>query len=226
MSSSAVTGTRGRAHPWIAREGWGHVAIAFAAAVLATAWFGWPAFPLWIVALFVLQFFRDPERTPLEEAGAIVCPADGRVISVGLTQDPYLARRALKISIFMNVFNVHSNKSPVSGTVQKCWYRAGSFFNAALDKASERNESNALWLRTESGRDVVVVQIAGLLARRILCYVGEGDALEPGSRYGFIRFGSRVDLYLPPEAVARVALGDKVVGGHDIAAILGQSEGP
>jgi phosphatidylserine decarboxylase len=133
-------------------------------------------------------------------------------------RDPYLERDALKISVFMNVFNVHSNRAPVDGAVRGRWYHAGSFLNAALDKASLENERNALWLRTPQGADVTCVQIAGLVARRILCYVEEGAALARGERYGFIRFGSRVDLYLPPDVEPVAALGDKVYATETILA--------
>lgn len=134
--------------------------------------------------------------------------------------DPYLQRDALKISVFMNVFNVHSNRSPVDCTVVQGWYNAGSFLNAALDKASVENERNALHLRTADDLDITCVQVAGLIARRILCYVKPGDALSRGERYGFIRFGSRVDLYLPADAAPRVAVGDKVYATSTIVAEL------
>jgi phosphatidylserine decarboxylase len=150
----------------------------------------------------------------------VVSPADGRVVEVSRVQDPYLKRDALKISVFMNVFNVHSNRSPVDGTVQEKWYHPGSFVNAALDKASLDNERNALWLRAESGADVTCVQVAGLIARRILCYVAPGAGLKRGERYGFIRFGSRVDVYLPPDAEPKAALGDKVYAAESVLAWL------
>lgn len=120
----------------------------------------------------------------------------------------------------MNVFNVHSNRAPVDGEVKQIWYHAGSFFNAALDKASLENERNALWLKTTTGHDVTCVQVAGLIARRILCYVQAGEALMRGQRYGFIRFGSRVDVYLPPGSIVKAALGDKVSASSTILAIL------
>ena len=132
---------------------------------------------------------------------------------MGKARDPYLDRDALKISVFMNVFNVHSNRSPVEGQVEKRWYHAGSFLNAALDKASAENERMALRLRTAEGVDVTCVQIAGLVARRILCYAHEGEQLARGQRYGFIRFGSRVDVYLPASAKAAVSVGDKTIAG-------------
>jgi len=208
-------------HPLIAREGWPFLATGVAAALLVQSLLGaaWSA-PFWLAALFVLQFFRDPAREIPQGAGLVLAPADGRVVAVEKARDPYLEREALKISVFMNVFNVHSNRSPVDGAVRRRWYHAGCFVNAALDKASLENERNALWLRTERGDDVTCVQIAGLVARRILCYVDEGALLERGQRFGFIRFGSRVDLYLPPQAEAAAALGDKVYAAQSILARL------
>ncbi len=206
-------------HPLIAREGWPFLAISVAAALvvaLAAGW-GWSA-PVWLIAIFVLQFFRDPAREITDEPRAVLAPADGRVVAVEKARDPWLERDALKISVFMNVFNVHSNRSPVEGTVRKRWYHAGSFLNAALDKASTENERNALWLRTRDGQDVTCVQIAGLVARRILCYVDAGAELARGERYGFIRFGSRVDVYLPLDAQAAVALGEKACSGVTVLA--------
>ena len=208
-------------HPIVAREGWPYLGGAVAAAVLvgALAGWGWSA-PLWLAALFVLQFFRDPPREVPDDPRAVVSPADGRIVAVEKARDPWLERDALKISVFMNVFNVHSNRSPVDGTVRRRWYHAGRFLNAALDKASLENERNALALRTADGIDVTCVQIAGLVARRILCYVEAGAALERGQRFGFIRFGSRVDVYLPPEAQAVAALGDKVYAAETVLARL------
>jgi phosphatidylserine decarboxylase len=208
-------------HPIVAREGWpflgGAAAIAVAVGALAGWWW---SVPFWLAALFVLQFFRDPPREVPADPRAVVSPADGRVVAVQKARDPYLERDALKISVFMNVFNVHSNRSPVDGTVRKRWYHGGSFLNAALDKASLENERNALWFRTRCGRDVTCVQVAGLVARRILCYVGEGAELSRGERYGFIRFGSRLDLYLPPDAEPKAALGDKVYAAESVLARL------
>jgi len=206
-------------HPIIAREGWAFVALAFAVAVgLSAAGLWLPAALAWLATAFVVQFFRDPPRVVPPEPDAVLAPADGRIVSVGRARDPYLQRDALKISVFMNVFNVHSNRSPVDGTVVGAWYHAGSFLNAALDKASVENERNALHLRTAGGRDVTCVQVAGLIARRILCYAKPGDTLARGERYGFIRFGSRVDVYLPPEATPRVAVGDTVFATETVLA--------
>jgi phosphatidylserine decarboxylase len=207
-------------HPLIAREGWPFVAAAAALALVATWFLGWWSAPLWLVALFIVQFFRDPPREVPDDPRAVVSPADGRIVAVERTRDPWLERDALKISVFMNVFNVHSNRAPVDGAVKKRWYHTGTFLNAALDKASIDNERNALWFRARSGQDVTCVQIAGLIARRILCYVDEGAELVRGERYGFIRFGSRVDVYLPVDAEVKAALGDKVYAAESVIARL------
>ncbi|MBI3545329.1 MAG: phosphatidylserine decarboxylase [Gammaproteobacteria bacterium] len=208
-------------YPILAREGRLHILLAVIAALVVHYLAGWIwAAPLWLIAVFVIQFFRDPPRQIPNLPGAVICPADGRVIALGEVHDPYLKRRAQRISIFMNVFDVHSNRSPVSGKIMQRWYSAGKFVNAALDKASEDNERNALWIRTEAGQDIVVVQVAGLIARRILCYVQAGENITHGQRYGFIRFGSRVDVYLPMGAQFNRSLGDRVKGAADIIAHL------
>jgi phosphatidylserine decarboxylase len=195
----------------IAKEGWPFLGTALVLAVVATAGCGWLlASPLWLVFLFVLQFFRDPPRQVPGDAHSVLSPADGRIVAVEPARDPWLERDCLKISVFMNVFNVHSNRSPVDGEVRKRWYHAGAFVNAALAKASTENERNALHIRSTTGHDVTCVQVAGLVARRILCYVGEGTPLARGQRYGFIRFGSRVDLYLPSGVRVNVSIGDRV----------------
>jgi len=207
-------------HPIFAREGWPYMAAAIIVALLVTAIGGWWSIPFWIIALFVVQFFRDPPRHVPLQPNAVLSPADGRIVVVELTQDPYARREALKISVFMNVFNVHSNRSPVDGEITHLEYFAGKFVNADLDKASLENERNALVIRTPGGDTVTAVQVAGLVARRILCYVRAGDRLARGQRYGFIRFGSRVDVYLPPDALPRVAIGDKVSATSTILADL------
>lgn len=207
-------------HPIIAREGWPFLAISTAVSIAVTFWCAYWSIPFWILTLFILQFFRDPPRQLPAQANAIIAPADGRIVVVGKAYDDYLKRDALKISVFMNVFNVHSNRSPVNGTVEKRWYHEGKFFNAALDKASLENERNALWIKTTDDVDVTCVQIAGLIARRILCYVDAGSTLSKGQRYGFIRFGSRVDIYLPLTATPKVSIGEKVSAGETILAEL------
>jgi len=207
-------------HPIIAREGWPFLAATVIAAAVATAFLGWWCLPFWLAALFVLQFFRDPPREVPAGEGLVLSPADGRIVQVGEARDEYLKRDSVKVSVFMNVFNVHSNRSPVDGTVENVWYFPGRFVNADLDKASTDNERNAVHLRTADGHDVTSVQVAGLIARRILCYVGKGDRLARGQRYGFIRFGSRVDVYLPPGSRPRVAIGDRVSATSTVLAEL------
>ncbi len=206
-------------YPILAREGRWHVLLA-AGTALAVHYFAGPAWaiPFWIILIFIIQFFRDPPRQIPDISGAVICPADGKVIALGEVEDPYLKRPARRVSVFMNVFNIHSNRSPVAGTVKEVWYSKGKFVNASFDKASLDNERNALWIRTDDGRDIVVVQVAGLIARRILCYVQPGARIARGERYGFIRFGSRVDVYLPQDAQFEVLLGDKVKGASDIVA--------
>lgn len=208
-------------HPLIAREGWPFVAggVLLALVVAGLAGWGW-SLPFWLATAFVLQFFRDPPREVPEDPQLVVSAADGRVVAVEKARDPWLERDALKVSVFMNVFNVHSNRSPVDGEVRRRWYHPGAFLNAALDKASEANERNALWLRTRDGQDVTCVQIAGLVARRILCDVNAGAVLERGQRFGFIRFGSRVDVYLPPDAEVECVLGEKVYAAESVLARL------
>jgi phosphatidylserine decarboxylase len=211
-------------HPLIAREGWPYIAIAVVLALIAWRFGGWWwSLPLWLLVAFVVQFFRDPPRVVPTQANVVLSPADGRIVQVGQAHDPYLKRDALKISVFMNVFNVHSNRSPVDGAVENIWYFPGAFVNAALDKASTDNERNAVWIKAANGADVTCVQVAGLIARRILCYIGRGDQLARGQRYGFIRFGSRVDVYLPTNAKARVAIGDKVAATSTVLAELNDS---
>jgi phosphatidylserine decarboxylase len=208
-------------HPIIAREGWPFIALALVVAIAAQVFAGWvwALFP-WIVVVFMIQFFRDPPRVVPADPAAVISPADGRVVSIERARDPYLDRDALKISVFMNVFNAHSNRSPVDGEVKKTWYFPGSFLNAALAKASLENERAALWIKTASGADVTCVQVAGLVARRILCYAKTGQTLTRGQRFGFIRFGSRVDLYLPLDATARAVVGDKVYATESVLAVL------
>jgi phosphatidylserine decarboxylase len=205
-------------HTIIAREGWPHVLVTLGLAVLATWLLGWWSIPFWLLLVFVLQFFRDPTRSILGDTRSALSAADGRVVMVGKARDPYLERDALKISVFMNVFNVHSNRVPVSGTVVRTWYHPGTFLNAALDKASAENERLAVHFRTADGIDVTSVQIAGLIARRIFCYVRENEQVSAGQRYGFIRFGSRVDLYLPADATPKVAVGDRTTAGLSVVA--------
>ena len=208
-------------HPIIAREGWPFI-VASVAVAAAVHWFagGWWAAPLWLIVVFMVQFFRDPPRTIPQELKAVLSPADGRIVAVERTRDPYLDRNALKLSVFMNVFNAHSNRSPVDGEIRQAWHDPGRFFNAELSKSSLENERAALWIRTPAGADVTCVQIAGLIARRILCYARAGQRLSRGERYGFIRFGSRVDVYLPADWRPVASVGDKVYATESILAVM------
>ena len=197
-----------------------------AAAVIGLV-FGW-SWLLWLGLLFTgfcLYFFRDPERVPPAGTGHVVAPADGRVVSVGRYVPP--AELGLgdaprwRVAIFLSVIDVHVNRMPATGTVAKIAYRSGAFLNASLDKASDENERNALAIALPDGRDLAVVQIAGLIARRILCFVKPGDAVMAGERFGLIRFGSRTDLYLPHGVEPLVREGQTMIGGETVIARLG-----
>ncbi len=204
-------------YPILAPEGRVHLVIAVAVGIAATWLFGYWSIIVWLLILFIFQFFRDPKRRISDQPGAVVSPASGKIVSVLQADNPYLdGVKSLKVSIFMNVFSVHSNLIPAGGVIQQCWRRSGKFFNAALDKASAANERNAIWIKTHTGEDVVSVQIAGFIARRILCYVKAGDAVATGQRYGFIRFGSRVDLYLPADTRLAIKLGQRVHSGNHV----------
>ncbi|WP_414041373.1 phosphatidylserine decarboxylase [Acidithiobacillus sp. M4-SHS-6] len=212
-------------YPILAREGWPFLlmflGLAIVLQIFLTGW--WLVFSafFYLLFLFSLQFFRDPRR-PLPDLSpqSVLCPADGRVIAIEQVEDPYLSRAAIKISIFMNIFDVHVNRMPVSGVVHNVWYFPGRFFNAALDKASLENERNALWIQTPDGQDVTVVQVAGLVARRIVCHVQKENSVVIGQRFGFIRFGSRVDTYLPPDTQVQVRIGERVRAGAQCLATL------
>jgi phosphatidylserine decarboxylase len=177
-----------------------------------------------IFTLFCLYFFRDPERIPPGQVGALVAPADGRIVSIAAIAPPEelglgsLAR--WRISIFLSVLNVHVNRIPIDGVVTRIAYRHGSFVDASLDKASDQNERNALAIRLADGRNIAVVQIAGLIARRIVCDVREGEAVRTGARFGIIRFGSRTDLYLPEGVRPLVAEGQTMIGGETVIAVV------
>ena len=206
-------------HPLIAREGWPFIAVVFFIIVFSSIFLPHAiTFLCFIVLAFVIQFFRDPPRAVPDMPDAVLSPADGRIVKVEQVRDPYTDRDALVISVFMNVFNVHSNRVSVDGTVEKVQYSPGSYINASLDKASSENERNAVVIKTSQGQLVTQVQVAGLVARRILCYVKAGDNVEKGGRYGFIRFGSRVDVYLPVDATPCVGPGDKVYATSTILA--------
>lgn len=171
-----------------------------------------------LFTIFSLLFFRDPTRISPSEPGIAVSPADGKIIRVARRPDPVYGQDMTCISVFMNVFNVHVNRMPVAAEIETIRYFPGLFFNASLDKASENNERCALRIKDEQGRGWTVVQIAGLIARRIVCRVNEGENLSLGERFGLIKFGSRVDLYIPDEFEPCVYLGEHVLAGQTILA--------
>ncbi|MBN8630330.1 MAG: phosphatidylserine decarboxylase [Rhodobacterales bacterium] len=208
------------------REGIPFVA-AFAVVTLVLFWIwdplGWLGLGL---TIWCYYFFRDPKRSVPENAGLMVSPADGVVslieravppAELGMGPEPLV-----RVSVFMSVFNCHVNRAPIAGKVTAVAYRPGKFFNASLDKASEENERNALAIEMADGRKIAVVQIAGLVARRIVCWKKPGDGVRTGERFGLIRFGSRLDVYLPEGVHPQVALGQTMVGGESVIALIGQ----
>lgn len=175
-----------------------------------------------VITFCICGFFRDPDRVAPAEKGVVVSPADGKVVAAGVVDNsPFLNGKSMKISIFMSVFNVHVNRVPYTGRVKEIDYYPGKFFSANLDKASQQNEHNAVSIEMENGKPLCVVQIAGLIARRIICYIKTGDQLIRGQRFGLICFGSRLDVYLPADIKLKLAVGDKVKAG---TSILGQFE--
>ncbi len=206
------------------RAGWAFIAggiVLFAVGVALAHWLAWLA---GLFTLFCLYFFRDPERVPPGRPDSLVAPADGKIVSIAPAVPP--SELGLgpvprwRVSIFLSVLDVHVNRVPADGTVTRIAYRHGAFVNAALDKASERNERNAIAIRLHGGQEIAVVQIAGLIARRILCDLREGDPVHAGSRLGIIRFGSRTDLYLPEGVRPLAALGQTMIGGETVIAEL------
>jgi len=200
---------------------YGGAAVAVVGGLLFGGWIFWPAT---LFTLFCLYFFRDPERVTPSRRNIVVAPADGRVVMVGEAVPPSelgLGDAPLpRVAIFLSVLDVHVNRVPIEGRITKIAYRPGLFLNAALDKASDDNERNAMAIRTSDGRDLAVVQIAGLIARRIVCTVREGDLLSTGERFGIIRFGSRTDVYLPPGTRPLVSVGQTMIGGETVIAEL------
>jgi phosphatidylserine decarboxylase len=207
-------------YPIIAKEGWLYIIIILFISTYLTLINSSISVLFWIISIFIIQFFRDPKRKISDKKNVIVSGADGRVIAINETFDPYQKKKSIKVSVFMNVFNVHSNKAPIDGIILKKIYFPGKFLNAALSKASLENERCAIIIQSKnnSKRIITCVQIAGLVARRILCYKETGDELTRGERYGFIKFGSRVDLYLPLNTSIKVQLGQKVKNGESIIA--------
>jgi phosphatidylserine decarboxylase len=205
-------------HTPFAREGYPFIGVAVFVMVVF-ALLGWGVLTVVSLALmlFTAWFFRNPERVPPPGEAKVVAPADGKVIFVGEVHEPRCGELPVtKISIFMNVFNVHVNRVPVGGTVVDRFYQPGKFLNAALDKASVENEQCGLLVATDSGHQILFVQIAGLIARRIVTYPQVGQRIERGRRYGLIRFGSRVDVYLPQGSTIIVRLGDQTVAGETV----------
>jgi phosphatidylserine decarboxylase len=213
----------------IHREGWPFIALFAAVNLLAFLFSVWLGVILLPLTIWCIAFFRDPERRTPDQPGAIICPADGVLLPIieaappaelGLGETP-----RPRLSVFMNVFNVHVNRNPVTGTMIAKSYRPGKFFNASFDKASIHNERMSLRLRPQGNDgtlDLAVVQIAGLVARRIVCDLTQGQGVQRGARFGIIRFGSRVDVYLPPGCTIAVEAGMKVRAGETILARFGK----
>ena len=205
----------------VAAEGWPFI-LPLAAVTVLCFLFGWKqiGYVALALSLFVLFFFRDPERTIPEGKGVIVSPADGKVIVIKDIYEPdYLKQDVKQISIFLSVFNVHVNRTPIGGTVEMVKYNPGKFLVASVDKASLDNEQTGMVI-SDGKNKVLVKQIAGLIARRIVCYAKTGDTVKAGERYGLIRFGSRVDLFLPKNTDLMVKVGDRIKGARDVIGVI------
>lgn len=209
-------------------EGLKFVAIFGGITLLLFLFSGFLAMLGLVLTVWCYYFFRDPKRVTPKRPGVMVSPADGIVsqiepavppVELGMSDKPLT-----RVSVFMDVFNCHVNRVPIAGKVVTIAYRPGAFFNASLDKASEDNERNSLCIRMEDGREIAVVQIAGLVARRIVCFVEAGAEMETGERFGLIRFGSRVDVYLPPEIVPIVEVGQTMVAGETVLAQISSAD--
>jgi len=206
----------------VAREGLPFIALfAFVTFVFALLEWGFLSFIFLALTLFVVYFFRDPERHCPAEDGAVIAPADGKVVFVdSVLEERFFKEEVMKVSIFMSVFNVHVNRIPCSGKVLDMYYNKGEFLNASLDKASLQNEQAGIYMQTETGQNLLFVQVAGLIARRIISYPKVGDIVKRAHRYGLIRFGSRVDIYLPKGSEVSVSIGDNTVAGETIIGTL------
>lgn len=202
----------------IAREGLPFILpLSILTIIFAAFGFIWIAIPLFLTFVFVTCFFRNPQRKTPNEANAVISPADGQVIKIeDVAENDLLSGPSKKISIFMNVFNVHVNRIPYSGTVDSIRYHEGRFFSANLDKASTLNERNSVLIKTDDGKEILTIQIAGLIARRIECWIKEGMNVKKGDRFGIIRFGSRLEVFLPSDSVTAVNIGDKVKAGETL----------
>ena len=207
-------------------EGWKFAGILFASSIILFYLSSFILIALigFFLTFFVLWFFRDPKRNTLQDENLIISSADGKVCLIDEAYPPeelpIESQKMKRICVFMNVFNVHVNRSPVQGNVDHIVYKEGKFLNASLDKASDKNERSSLVLNTQNGTKIIVVQIAGLIARRILSFISPNMLLNQGERFGLIRFGSRVDIYLPLDAIEKCKVGDKVVAGESILASL------
>ena len=214
------TSRRSYIHP----EGWRFAAIFFSASVLLLMLSKILAMIGFILTAFVIWFFRDPKRNTPQDPNSVISSADGKVCLIDEAyppkEVPIEAIKMKRICVFMNVLNVHVNRSPIAGRAEQIIYKEGQFLNASLDKASDKNERSSLVLSSETGNKIVVVQIAGLIARRILSFISPNDQLSQGERFGLIRFGSRVDIYMPLDAVEQCKVGEKVIAGESILAIL------
>ncbi|MDA9307170.1 phosphatidylserine decarboxylase [Gammaproteobacteria bacterium] len=210
--------------PFIHPEGWKFAAIFFAISMAALMlWMPLAAIGF-LLTLFTLWFFRDPKRNTPQDSNLIISSADGKVCLIDEAYPPEElsmdSQKMKRICVFMNVFNVHVNRSPIKGVAKDIVYKKGQFLNASLDKASDKNERSSLVINTDNGTKIIVVQIAGLIARRILGFISVNHNLEQGERFGLIRFGSRVDLYMPLDAVTKCVVGDTVVAGESVLASL------
>tara|TARA_Y100000992_G_scaffold257913_1_gene191885 strand:- start:116 stop:787 length:672 start_codon:yes stop_codon:yes gene_type:complete len=213
---------------YIHPEGWKFAFIFFVSSLFMSLIYLPLAYVGYLLTLFTLWFFRNPERKTPKNSNYIISSADGEVCLIDNAIPPqevqFGTNQMLRICVFMNVFNVHVNRSPIEGKIDKVIYKKGSFFNASLDKASEKNERSSMIISNTNGTQLVVVQIAGLIARRILSFVSDNQYLDQGERYGLIRFGSRVDIYMPLNSSINCKVGDKVIAGESVLAILAENQ--
>lgn len=192
--------------------------LGFCALFFGTIGASFIGFLFFVLTLFSIYFFRDPPRYPISDKGDVLSPADGKVLFVGKEKDPLEGKESLKISIFMDLFSVHVNRAPAKGEVKEIVYKKGKFLNASLDKASKENEQNIIQFKVGRGENFVLVQVAGVIARRIVCWLRPKDKVEAGDKIGLIKFGSRVELYMPENYEPVVSVGEKVLAGETIIA--------
>ena len=208
--------------PFIHPEGWKFATIFFAISMAALMLWVPLAAVGFLLTLFTLWFFRDPERNTPQDSNLIISSADGKVCLIDEAYPPEElsmdSQKMKRICVFMNVFNVHVNRSPIKGVAKDIVYKKGQFLNASLDKASDKNERNSLVINADNGTKIIVVQIAGLIARRILGFISVNHNLDQGERFGLIRFGSRVDIYMPLDAVTKCVVGDTAIAGESVLA--------